>query len=725
VRVAGAELEVPQGRHRRVHTPTIMQLEAVECGAAALAMVLAYYGRHVPLEELRAACGVSRDGAKASNIAKAARLYGLEAKGRRLELPRLADLRLPAIAFWTFNHFVVVEGIGPKGVDLNDPASGPRRVSWEEFDTSFTGVMLVFEPGPEFAKGGAPPSVVRGLATRLRGGTGGLVLCLVAGLALVIPGLALAAFLKIFVDQVLVAHTSGWLVPVAVGLALAAIVAGTVTWLQQATLLRLSTKLSVSMSTRFLSHALRLPMSFFAQRYPGHVVTRLSLNDQIAQLLSSQLATSLLSLVTVVFYLILMATYDLLLTALTLTFALANLLALRAVSRRRLDVNHRLVADTAKLQGIAMAGLQDIEGVKATGAESDLFARWAGQQAKVVNAQQELGVPTHVLGAVPTMLAALNTAAILGVGGWRVIDGSLTIGTLVAFQALAATFNAPIASLVNLGSTLQEMAGNLANVDDVLRYPVEPDRPRWRGALPARLSGALELRGVTFGYSPLAPPLIEDFSLTMRPGDRVALVGPSGCGKTTISRLVCGLYSPWEGEILLDDVPHNEIPREVLAASLALVDQDIVLFEATVRDTLALWDRTLADASLVGAARDAVIHDDIVRRPGGYDRMVEEAGRDWSGGQRQRLEIARALAGDPALVVLDEATSALDPLVERQIDQRLRARGCTCLIVAHRLSTIRDCDEIVVLDRGKVVQRGSHDELKEQDGLYATLIGDG
>jgi ABC-type bacteriocin/lantibiotic exporter with double-glycine peptidase domain len=383
------------------------------------------------------------------------------------------------------------------------------------------------------------------------------------------------------------------------------------------------------------------------------------------------------------------------------------------------------VSDTAKLQGIAMAGLQDIEGVKATGAESDFFVRWAGQQARVVNAQQELGVPTHVLGAVPAMLAGLNTAAILGFGGWRVIDGSLTIGTLVAFQALAATFNAPIASLVNLGSTLQEMAGNLANVDDVLRYPVEPDRPRRRGALPARLSGALELRGVTFGYSRLASPLIEDFSLTMRPGDRVALVGPSGCGKTTISRLVCGLYSPWEGEILLDGVPRDEIPRDVLAGSLALVDQDIVLFEATVRDTLALWDRTLADASLVAAARDAVIHDDIVRRPGGYDRIVEEAGRDWSGGQRQRLEIARALSGDPSLLVLDEATSALDPLVERQIDERLRARGCTCLIVAHRLSTIRDCNEIVVLERGKVVQRGSHDELKGQDGLYATLIGDG
>lgn len=719
------ELEVPDVRRRRVHTPTIMQLEAVECGAAALAMVLAYYGRFVPLEELRAACGVSRDGAKASNIAKASRLYGLEAKGLRIELPRLADLRLPAIAFWTFNHFVVVEGVGPKGVDLNDPAGGARRVSWEEFDTSFTGVMLVFEPGPEFSRGGSPPSVVRGLGTRLRGGAAGLALCLLAGLALVVPGLAFAAFLKIFVDQVLVANTSSWLLPVAVGLSLAAIVAGALTWLQQSTLLRLSTKLSLSMSTRFLSHALRLPMSFFAQRYAGHVVTRLSLNDQIAELLSSQLATSLLSLFTVVFYVGLMATYDLPLTILTVAFALANLAALRAVSRRRLDVNHRLVADTAKLQGITMAGLQDIEGVKATGAESDFFARWAGQQAKVVNAQQELGVPTHVLGAVPTMLAALTTAAILGFGGWRVIDGSLTIGTLVAFQALAATFNAPIANLVALGATLQEMAGNLANVDDVLRYPAKPDAPSRRRALPARLSGALELRGVTFGYSPLAPPLIEDFSLTMRPGNRVALVGPSGCGKTTISRLVCGLYSPWQGEILFDGIPRDEIPREVLAASLALVDQEIVLFEATARDTLALWDQTLPEASLVAAARDAVIHDDIVRRPGGYDRIIQEAGRDWSGGQRQRLEIARALVGDPALLVLDEATSALDPLVERRIDERLRARGCTCLIVAHRLSTIRDCDEIVVLDRGKVVQRGSHDELKGQGGLYATLIGDG
>jgi NHLM bacteriocin system ABC transporter peptidase/ATP-binding protein len=723
--VATLELDVPQARRRRVRTPTVLQLEAVECGAAALAMVLAHYGRHVPLEELRAACGVSRDGAKASNLVKAARLYGLEAKGKRLELDGLGDLRLPAIAFWNFNHFVVVEGMGPKGVHLNDPAAGSRRVSWEEFDQSFTGVMLTFEPGPDFERGGEQPSVVRGLATRLRGGAAGLVLCVLAGLALIVPGLAAAAFLKIFVDQVLVAGSSSWLVPVAAGLALAGVVAGALTWIQQATLLRLSTKLSLSMSTRFLSHALRLPTSFFAQRHAGHVVTRLNLNDLIAELLSSQLATSILSLVTVVFYLGLMATYDLLLTALTIVFALANLLALRAVSRQRADVNRRVVSDTAVLQGIATAGLQNIETVKATGAESDFFARWAGQQAKVVNARQELGVPTQVLMAVPTLLASLTTAAILGFGGWRVMEGSLTFGTLVAFQSLAIAFNAPIANLVALGATLQEMAGNLANVDDVLSYPVEPERPRHRGALPARLSGALELRGVSFGYSPLAPPVVEDLSLTLRPGDRVALVGPSGCGKSTIARLVCGLHRPWDGEILLDGVPREEIPREILAASLALVDQDIVLFEGTVRDTLSLWDPTLPEASIVAAARDATIHDDIVRRTGGYDRVIEEAGRDWSGGQRQRLEIARALAGDPALLVLDEATSALDPLVERQIDERLRARGCSCLIVAHRLSTIRDCDEIVVLDRGRVVQRGSHDELREEDGLYAALIGDG
>ncbi|MBD0282207.1 MAG: NHLP family bacteriocin export ABC transporter peptidase/permease/ATPase subunit [Thermoleophilaceae bacterium] len=723
--MATTKLDVPHVQSRRVHTPTVLQLEAVECGAAALAMVLAYYGRYVSLEELRAVCGVSRDGAKASNVVKAARSYGLEAKGVRTELSRLADLRVPAIAFWNFNHFVVVEGIGAKGVDLNDPASGPRRVSWEEFDASFTGVALVFEPGPEFAKGGERPSVVRGLATRLRGGAAGLVLCILAGFALTVPGLAAAAFLKIFVDEILVADASSWLLPVAGGLALTGLVAGALTWLQQATLLRLSTKLSLSMSTRFLSHALRLPMTFFTQRYAGHVVTRLNLNDLIAELLSSQLATSLLSLVTVVFYLGLMAHFDLLLTAITVVFAVANIAALHAVSRRRVDVNRRLVADTAKLQGIAIAGLQNIETVKATGAEPDFFARWAGQQAKVVNARQELGVPTQILAAVPALLAALTTAAILGFGGWRVIEGDLSLGTLVAFQALAAAFNAPIANLVALGSSLQEMAGNLANVDDVLRYPPEPDKPRRRAALPARLSGALELRDVTFGYSALAPPVIEGFSLRMRPGQRVALVGPSGSGKTTVSRLVCGLYRPLSGEILLDGVPRDEIPREILAASLALVDQDIVLFEATVRDTLALWDGTLPDASIVAAARDAAIHGDVVRRPGGYDRIVEEGGRDWSGGQRQRLEIARALAGDPALLVLDEATSALDPLVERQIDERLRARGCTCLIVAHRLSTIRDCDEIVVLDHGKVVQRGTHDELKAQAGLYATLIDDG
>ena len=719
--MAATELGVANVRRRRVRTPTVLQLEAVESGAAALSMVLAYYGRHV---ELRAACGVSRDGAKASNVVRAARLYGLQSEDTRMERSGFDELRLPAIASWNADHFVVVEGVGPKGVDLHDPAQGARHVTWDEVAESFTGEMLLFEPGGDFEKGGEPPSVRKGLVSRLRGVTSGLVLCVLAGLALFVPGLAAAAFLKVFVDKVLVGDASHWLVPVAAGLTLAAVVAGALTWLQQATLLRLSTKLSLSMSTRFLSHALRLPTSFFAQRYAGHVVARLNLNDLIAELLSSQLATSMLSLVTVALYLGLMASYDLLLTAITVLFALANLLTLRAVSRRRVDVNQRLVADAAKLQAVAMAGLQSIETVKATGAESDFFARWAGQQAKVVNERQELGVPTQVVGAMPTLLASLNTAVILGVGGWRVTEGDLTLGTLVAFQALAVAFNAPIANLVQLGATLQEMAGNLTNVDDVLRHPVEPERTTTRGTRPARLTGALELRDVTFGYSPLAPPLVENFSLTMRPGERVALVGTSGSGKTTISRLVCGLYEPWGGQILLDGIPRNAIPPETLAASLALVDQDVVLFEATVRDTLALWDRTLTEESIVAAARDAAIHEDVVKRPGGYDRMIEEAGRDWSGGQRQRLEIARALAGDPALLVLDEATSALDPLVERQIDERLRARGCTCLIVAHRLSTIRDCDEILVMDRGQVVERGTHDELRDQGGLYATLIED-
>jgi NHLM bacteriocin system ABC transporter peptidase/ATP-binding protein len=543
-----------------------------------------------------------------------------------------------------------------------------------------------------------------------------------AGIVLSIPGLIVPAFLKIFVDFVLGQGDSHLVVPLVLGLIAAALAQAGLTWLQQVVLVRLSTKLLLSMSTRFMRHLLRLPVGFFLQRFAGHLAARVSLNEGIAALLSGQLTRTILSLVSAAVYGVAMLFIDPLLGGITIVLGVANVVALRAVSRRRRDVNLVLVSETAKLSAISFAGIQAIETIKASGSEEDFFARWSGQQAKVVNGRQDLGAATQALDTVPTLFAALSAAAIVTIGALRVIDGSLSLGSLVALQSLAIAFTVPIQSLVSLGETLQVAEGALASLDDVLRYPVDATPEHAPNSASARLSGRLELEEVTFGYSPLEPPLIDGLSIVVEPGHRVAIVGPTASGKSTVARLASGLYRPWSGRILLDGVPRDELSPDVVAAAVTLVDQEINVFEATIRENISLWDATISEQEVVRAARDASIHDDITRRSGAYARRVEEDARDWSGGQRQRLEIARALALDPALVILDEATSALDPVVEREIDEALRARGCACLIVAHRLSTIRDCDEIVVLDHGRVVQRGPHEELIAQGGLYAELV---
>jgi NHLM bacteriocin system ABC transporter peptidase/ATP-binding protein len=739
---APAPMAAPTGsERRRAKAPTVLQMEAVECGAASLGIVLAHYGRWVPLEELRNECGVSRDGSKASNVLKAARHYGLEGSGRRMELDGLKDVHLPAIVFWNFNHFLVLEGYGPKHVYLNDPASGPRTITWDEFDGSFTGVVLDLQPTDAFVQEGAQPSLVKGLASRFHGGTNAVVLCLLAGIGLLVPGLLVPAAVRTFVNEVLSQGNRSWLPLVVVGVALAAVAQLAFTWLQQVTLLRLSTKLAMSMSTRFMEHVLRLPLLFFSQRYAGHVVTRIQINDQIASLLSSQLSASLLAMLTSVFYLVLMVIYDWQLTLVTLFFSAVNILALRFTARKQKDASRRLVQDSGKLTATAVSGLANIETLKATSEDASFFSRWAGHQAKVLGSSQDLGAPMAALSSLPAMLIALNTAALIGIGGLQVMDRSLSLGTLVAFQMLATGFSGPVAQLVGFGSVIQQAAGNLASVDDVLHYPVDPEAaerppveevelpsangsgPR-RRRMPSRLSGEIDLVDISFGYNPLEPPLVRELNLHVEPGQRVAIVGPTGSGKSTVSKMVAGLNQPWGGQILFDGIPRTMIPRHVLASSLAFVDQEIQLFEGSVRDNLTLWDPTISEEAVVRGARDAAIHDDVVKRQKGYDRAIEEGGRDWSGGQRQRLEIARALAGDPAILIMDEATSALDPLVEQSIDQAIRARGCTCLIVAHRLSTIRDCDEIVVLAKGVAVERGTHDELVANGGIYAEFLNE-
>ncbi|MBN2439447.1 MAG: NHLP family bacteriocin export ABC transporter peptidase/permease/ATPase subunit [Deltaproteobacteria bacterium] len=721
--------EKPLWKQKRVRTPTVLQMEAVECGAAALAMILAYHGRIVPLEELRVECGVSRDGSKASNMLKAARKYGLEAHGFSMDPEELKGLPLPMILFWNFNHFVVLEGFRRGHAYLNDPGTGPRVVSMEEFNISFTGIVLGFEPTPQFKKGGERRPLLASLANRLAGLKTALAYVVLAGLLLVIPGLILPAFSKIFVDDILITRMDGWLAPLLLAMGITAVFRGLLTMLQESHLLKIEAKLAVTGSARFFHHLVRLPMEFFVQRMAGEIGSRVRLNDDVAQLLSGKLATTVFSLVMGVFYAVVMLCYDAVLTMVGVGIAALNLAALKLVSKKRNIMNQRLQQEIGKTLALSMNGLQMIETLKAGGMEGDFFEQWAGYQAKAENAQQELSVSSQLLAAVPAFLTALNTAAILAVGGLRVINGDMTMGSLVAFQSLMASFMGPVNQLVTLGSKLQETKTDIKRLDDVLRHA--PDfsfltEVTSGGAVPqaplTKLTGELELRNVTFGYSRLAPPLIRHFNLKLAPGTRVALVGVSGSGKSTVAKLVAGLYEPWEGQILFDGKSRGELPRSLVTNSVSMVDQDCCLFEDSVRNNIAMWDDTIPEEDVSEAAGDACISDDIISRPGAYHSKVKEAGSNFSGGQRQRLEIARALVNNPALLVLDEATSALDPNTEKIVDDNLRRRGCTCLIIAHRLSTIRDCDEIIVLEKGEVVQRGTHEELRNAEGIYAEMI---
>ncbi|OJJ21558.1 NHLP family bacteriocin export ABC transporter peptidase/permease/ATPase subunit [marine bacterium AO1-C] len=727
--------ETNHQKTKRAKTPNLLQMEAVECGAATLSMVLGYYGKYLPLEQLRYDCDVTRDGSKASNILKAARKHDLKAKGYRKDPEELLSMKLPAIVHWNFNHFVVLEGMDLKKnkVFLNDPAVGHRVVSYEEFDEAFTGVVLTFEPDDTFEKGGRKPQIWSAIWERIQGYKRDLLFVILVGLLMIVPGLAIPVFLQLFVDEILVEGLNDWFIPLLIGMGIAALLRGMLEWLKNRYLLRLETKMSLATSAKFFWHVLRLPVDFFQQRYAGDIGSRVDTNDDVAELLSRQFARNFLDLLLIVFFFLIMLQYDVVLSLVGLGFAALNILALRLVADKREESYSQFQQAEGKLTGVAMSGLQMIETIKASGGEDDFFRKWAGYMTKVVNAEQRNAAWGLFLNAVPTILSAFTTITILTLGSLRVMDGYMTIGMLVAFQSLMSSFSEPVENLVGLGGKLQEAKGDMNRLDDIMKAPIDPQTEQNAhkfehgtnfdfNIITKKLEGYVEFRNVTFGYSRYAEPLIEDFSLRIEPGERVALVGGSGSGKSTLAKLLAGLYEPWSGEILLDGKPRKQIPREVINNSLAMVDQDIFLFEGTTKDILTLWDNTIPDQLITQAAKDALIHDVIGSRKDGYEGLIAEGGKNLSGGQRQRLEIARALVGNPSILILDEATSALDPITEKEIENNIRRRSCSVMVVAHRLSTIRDSDEIIVLRYGKIVERGTHEELKAIDKAYAALI---
>jgi NHLM bacteriocin system ABC transporter peptidase/ATP-binding protein len=720
---------LPKPPSRRVRTPTLLQMEAVECGAASLGIVLGYYGLTAPLEQLRVECGVSRDGSKATNVLKAARKYGLDAKGLKYDdLAKLYDLTFPVVLFWNLNHFLVLEGFGRGKAYLNDPAKGPTTVTLEELNSSYSGVVLTFSAGASFKKGGHKPSMWRSLHSRLADSQMALLYVMLCGLLLVIPGLVVPTFTRVFIDEYLIGNRVFVVPPLLMAMACTAAVLVLLTWLQRYYLLRLETKLSLLHSSRFFAHLQRLPVPYFVQRFAGEIGSRVQINDSVAKVIASRLTTTTIDLCVVIFYAALMLMYDVKLTIVVILVSFANIGIVQTVARIRTDISRRLMLDKGKLMGTSMGGLTMIETLKATGGEAEFFGRWAGYQAKSLIGEQGLSVISETTGTVPSLVATLATLIVYVMGGFKVMNGEFTIGMLVAYQTLVSSFNRPLASLVSFSGVLQELRGDMTRLDDVIAYPQDPQYSRFKAAEATaapetlKLSGKVELRDITFGYSPLEPPLIEHFNLVINPGERVALVGGSGSGKSTVAKLVAGLYEPWSGEVLFDDAARTALPRRLITNSVAVVDQEVFLFGGTIAENVSMWDTTLSPVRIATACRDAAIDEVIEARDGRYDAVLEEGGKNMSGGQRQRLEIARALAGDPTIVVLDEATSALDSATETIVDESLRRRGCTCIIIAHRLSTIRDADKILVMKRGQVVQEGTHESMKDIPGPYQELI---
>ena len=708
-------------RNKIAKVPMVMQMEAVECGAASLTMILAHYGKWLPLEQVRADCGVSRDGSSAKSILRAARNYGLEAKGFRME-PEALEGTQPAIIHWNFEHFVVFRGFDKKGnAYLNDPGSGPVKWPMEEFRKHFTGICLTFKPTEHFKKEGEQTSILSYIRKNLSGAGEAFWLTFTFALMTAFITLLTPLFTRIFLDEILSGKNADWAMWFFMAMGALAAYQFFVVLLQTRYSKRIAGHLALKGNREYLYHLLRLPMSFFSMRHVGDLQQRMHLNEQITHSLVDVLAPQVINIGLLLLYLVLMFSYSTWLTLIGIVAAAVNLGFVKYFSKVRINLIRSMEHSEGQYFSATISCIDNMESIKAAGAEMGFFKYWSGLWAHKFNMNANADKQQTQMALLPVLANGLVNMAVLVLGAYLILQGNLTVGMLMAFQGFMGSFLQPVNAIVNASQTIVEMRSQMERVEDVMKYP-EDHRDNEGEVVQGKLGGLLELKHVTFGYSPLQPPLIEDFNLRIEPGHSVAFVGSSGCGKSTLAKLISGLYKPWSGEILFDDRPIESISNEELTNSVAVIDQNVVLFDDTVAQNIRMWDPSIEDFTMMIACNDAQIRADIVSRPEGFGTKIVKGGQNFSGGQRQRIEMATALAKEPAILIMDEATSALDPKTEDEVMRRIRRMGPTQIIVAHRLSTIRDCDEIIVMDQGKILQRGRHEELIEQEGMYRDLM---
>ena len=709
------------GRSRPVKVPQVMQMEAVECGAASLTMVLAHYGKWLPLEEVRTVCGVSRDGSSAKDILRAARHYGLDAKGYRTS-PESLEGRQPAILHWDFDHFVVFRGFDRHGrACLNDPAAGPVKCPMDEFRKHYTGVCLTFQCTAAFEKGGQQTGILPYVRKNLKGSGEAFLLTFIFSLLAAFVALLTPLFTRIFLDEILPGKNADWARWLFIGMGALAVFKFVVVLLQARYASRMAGAMALKSNKEYLHHLLRLPMPFFAMRHSGDLLQRMHLNETITHSLVEVLAPQVINIGLLVLYLVLMFSYSTWLTLIGILAAVINLSLVQLFSSQRINLIRAMQQSEGKYFSATLSCIDNMESIKAAGAETGFFQYWSGLWARRFNVKGGAELQQMWMGLLPMLAGGLVNIAVLVLGAFLILKGEMTVGMLMAFQGFMGSFLAPVSEVVGASQGIVEMRSQMERVEDVMKYP-DDHRESKGEILQGKLGGLLELKHVTFGYSPLQPPLIEDFNLRIEPGHSVAFVGASGCGKSTLAKLISGLYKPWSGEILFDGRPIETISNEELTNSVAVIDQNVVLFDDTVAQNIRMWDPSIEDFTVMMACNDAQIRADIVSRPEGFGTKLLKGGQNFSGGQRQRIEMATALAKEPTVLIMDEATSALDPKTEDEVMRSIRRMGPTQIIIAHRLSTIRDCDEIIVMDQGKVLQRGRHEDLIAQEGLYRKLM---